>query len=194
MTSTYDPKITAVLCIDFYNDFLSAGGKLWPWVKDIAEEVNLLDNLRTIVRTAREAGIKIYHVPHHRWESGDYVDWNTRRLISSAQQSDRLLRRTLGVGLSTTTSRRSRATSSQLSIGHRVDFRTPTSNTSSSDTARKRSSASACWRIPALKPRHASEWSSASMSRWFETGQQPAHMRPCMPCSISTDRPLPMRS
>ncbi len=59
MTSTYDPKITALLCIDFYNDFLSEGGKLWPWVKDIAEEVNLLDNLRAIVRTSREAGIKI---------------------------------------------------------------------------------------------------------------------------------------
>ena len=59
MTSTYDPEITALLCIDFYNDFLSVGGKLWPWVKDVAAEVNLLDNLRTIVRTAREAGIKI---------------------------------------------------------------------------------------------------------------------------------------
>lgn len=75
MTRTYDPKITALLCIDFYNDFLSEGGKLWPWVKDIANEVGLLDNLRTIVRVAREAGIKIYHVPHHRWEPGDYVNW-----------------------------------------------------------------------------------------------------------------------
>jgi hypothetical protein len=28
---TYEPKITAVLCVDFYNDFLSEGGKLWPW-------------------------------------------------------------------------------------------------------------------------------------------------------------------
>jgi nicotinamidase-related amidase len=37
--------------------------------------VNLLDNLRTIVHTAREAGITIYHVPHHRWEPGDYVNW-----------------------------------------------------------------------------------------------------------------------
>ena len=75
MTNTYDPSITALLCIDFYNDFLSPGGKLWPWVKDIAEEVHLLDNLRTIVGTAREAGIKVYHVPHHRWELGDYLDW-----------------------------------------------------------------------------------------------------------------------
>jgi len=47
-TLTYDSKTTALLCIDFYNDFLSEGGKLWPWVKDIAKEVNLLDNLRTI--------------------------------------------------------------------------------------------------------------------------------------------------
>ena len=75
MATTYDPKITALLCVDFYNDFLSEGGKLWPWVKDMAKEVNLLDNLRTIVRTAREAGIKVYHVPHHRWEPGDYVNW-----------------------------------------------------------------------------------------------------------------------
>ena len=26
----YEPKITALLCADFYNDFLSEGGKLWP--------------------------------------------------------------------------------------------------------------------------------------------------------------------
>jgi nicotinamidase-related amidase len=75
MTTTYDPKITAVLCIDLYNDFLSEGGKLWPWVKDVATEVRLLDNLRTIVHTAREARITIYHVPHHRWEPGDYEGW-----------------------------------------------------------------------------------------------------------------------
>ena len=58
----------------FLQRFFECVGKLWPWVKDIAEEVNLLNNLRTIVGTAREAGIKIYHVPHHRWGSGDYVN------------------------------------------------------------------------------------------------------------------------
>jgi len=71
----YDPETTAILCIDFYNDFLSVNGKLWPWVKDMAEQNGLLDNLRTIVRAAREAGISIYHVPHHRWEPGDFVRW-----------------------------------------------------------------------------------------------------------------------
>jgi hypothetical protein len=45
MTPTYDPKTTAVLLVDPYNDFLSEGGKLWPLAKPIAEEVGLLDNL-----------------------------------------------------------------------------------------------------------------------------------------------------
>jgi nicotinamidase-related amidase len=75
MTTTYDPKITALLCIDFYNDFLHPNGKLWPWVKDVAEQVNLLENLRAIVAAAREAGIKIIHVPHHRMEPDTYKDW-----------------------------------------------------------------------------------------------------------------------
>ncbi|WP_144160840.1 cysteine hydrolase family protein [Paraburkholderia sp. BCC1885] len=75
MTTTYDPKITALLCVDLYNDFLAEGGKLFSWVKDIAKENNMHENLRTIVKIAREAGITVYHVPHHRWEPGDYADW-----------------------------------------------------------------------------------------------------------------------
>jgi hypothetical protein len=51
ITTRYDPKITALLCIDFYDDFLSGGGKLWPRVGTMAKESNLLDNLRTIART-----------------------------------------------------------------------------------------------------------------------------------------------
>lgn len=75
MTSTYEPPITAILCVDLYNDFLSEGGKLWPWVKEIAEEVNAKENLKKIVTAARAAGITIFHVPHHRMEPGCYHDW-----------------------------------------------------------------------------------------------------------------------
>lgn len=75
MQPRYEPEITALLCVDLYNDFLSEGGKLFPWIKDIAEQNNMHANLRTIVRAARDAGIKVYHVPHHRWEPGDYVNW-----------------------------------------------------------------------------------------------------------------------
>ena len=67
---TYEPNITAVLCIDFYNDFMSEGGKLFPLIKDIAEEVGAFENFRKIVDAARAAGTTIFHVPHHRMEPG----------------------------------------------------------------------------------------------------------------------------
>jgi nicotinamidase-related amidase len=63
---SYDPSTTAILLVDPYNDFLSDGGKLWPRVKAVAEEVNLLDHLREVVETARARGLKIFVVPHHR--------------------------------------------------------------------------------------------------------------------------------
>jgi hypothetical protein len=36
---TYDPTRTGLLFVDPYNDFLSEGGKLWPRVKQVAEQV-----------------------------------------------------------------------------------------------------------------------------------------------------------
>ncbi|KRA61216.1 isochorismatase [Caulobacter sp. Root656] len=72
---SYDPKTTAILLVDPYNDFLSEGGKTWPRLKAIAEDVNLLDHLRAVVTEARAAGLQIVFVPHHRWEPGDYEHW-----------------------------------------------------------------------------------------------------------------------
>jgi hypothetical protein len=46
-TPTYDRKMTAVLLVDPYNDFLSEGGKLWPRAKPIAEEVVALGQARS---------------------------------------------------------------------------------------------------------------------------------------------------
>jgi nicotinamidase-related amidase len=72
---SYDPSTTAILLVDPYNDFLSEGGKLWPRVKAVAEEVELLNHLREVVSTARARGLKIVFVPHRRWEPGDYVSF-----------------------------------------------------------------------------------------------------------------------
>lgn len=33
------------------------------------------ENLRTIVKAARDAGITVYHVPHHRFQPGDCLNW-----------------------------------------------------------------------------------------------------------------------
>jgi nicotinamidase-related amidase len=81
----YDARKTALLFIDPYNDFLSEGGKVWPTIKTIAEEVHLLDNLRAIQDAARAAGIQKVIAPHRRWQPGDYERWRhpspTQRLL-----------------------------------------------------------------------------------------------------------------
>jgi nicotinamidase-related amidase len=73
---SYDPSATAILLVDPYNDFLSDGGKLWPRVKTVAEDVRLLDHLHEIISTARTQKITIIFVPHHRWQAGDYVSFD----------------------------------------------------------------------------------------------------------------------
>ncbi len=46
--------------------------KYWPQAKKVAEEVHLLDHLRAVVAAARKVAIRIFFVPHRRWQPGDY--------------------------------------------------------------------------------------------------------------------------
>jgi nicotinamidase-related amidase len=71
----YEPARTGLLLVDPYNDFLSAGGKVWPRVKEVAEQVGLIGNLKAVVKAAREKGVQVFIVPHRRWEPGDYERW-----------------------------------------------------------------------------------------------------------------------
>jgi nicotinamidase-related amidase len=72
---TYEHARTGLLLVDPYNDFLSDGGKVWPRVKEVAEQVGLIDNLKAVVKAAREKGVQVFIVPHRRWEPGDYERW-----------------------------------------------------------------------------------------------------------------------
>jgi nicotinamidase-related amidase len=72
----YPRDRSALLLVDPYNDFLSVGGKIWPLVEQVAAEVRLLDNLRTIVAAVRAAGISVFIVPHRRWQPGDFDAWD----------------------------------------------------------------------------------------------------------------------
>jgi len=86
----YPKSHTALLFVDPYNDFLADGGKLWPYVRTVAGEVGLHDNLRAIVAAVRKAGIQVFVVPHHRWEPGDYERWdhpNRDQVASGAMQA-----------------------------------------------------------------------------------------------------------
>jgi nicotinamidase-related amidase len=66
---------TALLFVDPYNDFLAAGGKLWPMVSAVAESVDLHANLRRVLEHVRKAAIQVVIVPHHRWRDGDLSGW-----------------------------------------------------------------------------------------------------------------------
>jgi nicotinamidase-related amidase len=86
---TYDPNRTGLLLVDPFNDFLAPAGKLWPFVKEVAEAVNLLPNMQRIIDTARKAGIQILFVPHHHWKPGDYEKWkhaNHTQIASGKRQ------------------------------------------------------------------------------------------------------------
>ena len=74
--ATYPLDRTAYLLVDPYNDFLSDSGKIYPLIEPIAEQVCLLDNLRTLDRAVRARGIQVVIVPHRRWEKGDYESWD----------------------------------------------------------------------------------------------------------------------
>jgi nicotinamidase-related amidase len=58
-----DPKRTAVVLIEFQNDFTSEGGALHGAVQDVMESTGMLQNTRTLVGAARSAGATIVHAP-----------------------------------------------------------------------------------------------------------------------------------
>jgi nicotinamidase-related amidase len=65
----------ALLIIDPLNDFIAEGGKLWPYAREVAEELHLMNNLRQLVAGARASGTTVVYVPHHRHERGDFDGW-----------------------------------------------------------------------------------------------------------------------
>ena len=73
--STYEREITGLLVIDPYNDFISEGGKLWGRVKAIAEANHCVPNMQRVLQASRDAGLRVFFVPHRRYRPGDYETW-----------------------------------------------------------------------------------------------------------------------
>jgi nicotinamidase-related amidase len=59
----FDPKRTAVVLIEYQNDFTSEGGVLHDAVRGVMESTGMLDNTRRLVEAARSAGATIVHAP-----------------------------------------------------------------------------------------------------------------------------------
>ena len=62
-TETLSPNKTALVLIEFQNDFTTEGGKLHEAVKPVMDASNMLANTVNLVAQARAKGIKIVHVP-----------------------------------------------------------------------------------------------------------------------------------
>lgn len=71
----YDNRITALLVVDPYNDFISEGGKIWDRVKTVAETNDCVPNMLKVLNAAREAKFRVFYALHHRYRPGDYETW-----------------------------------------------------------------------------------------------------------------------
>jgi ureidoacrylate peracid hydrolase len=72
---SYDKRVTALLVIDPYNDFISEGGKVWERLKPVAEANGCVPNMVQVLEAARRAGLRIVFAPHRRYRPGDYETW-----------------------------------------------------------------------------------------------------------------------
>ncbi len=58
-----DPSTTAVVLIEYQNDFTSEGGVLHGAVEPVMNKTGMLDNTRTVIDAARAAGATVMHAP-----------------------------------------------------------------------------------------------------------------------------------
>jgi len=58
-----DPKTTAVVLIEYQNDFTSEGGVLHGAVEAVMDKTDMLANTKRVVDAARAAGVTVMHAP-----------------------------------------------------------------------------------------------------------------------------------
>src|SRR3569833_2081653 len=58
-----NPKTTALVLIEYQNDFTTEGGTLHGAVKPVMDSTRMLPNSIATAKTARERGVQIVHVP-----------------------------------------------------------------------------------------------------------------------------------
>ena len=62
-TLTLDPATTAVVLIEYQNDFTTEGGVLHGAVADVMDKTGMLANTVAVVEAARRAGAMVMHAP-----------------------------------------------------------------------------------------------------------------------------------
>jgi ureidoacrylate peracid hydrolase len=87
---TYDKKVTALLVIDPYNDFISEGGKVWDRLRGVAEANGCVPNMLQVLSAARRAELRVFYAMHHRYRPGDYETWKHIAPVQKAAWSSRV--------------------------------------------------------------------------------------------------------
>jgi len=67
---SFDPTRTAVVCIEFQNEFATEGGKMHGAVQGSMESTGMLAKAATVTAQARAAGAKVFHAPISFAEDG----------------------------------------------------------------------------------------------------------------------------
>jgi ureidoacrylate peracid hydrolase len=84
---TYSKDITGLVVIDPYNDFISAGGKVWDRLKGVIETNNCVAHMEQVLVAARSADIHVFYALHRRYRPGDYETWKFIAPIQKAAWS-----------------------------------------------------------------------------------------------------------
>ncbi|GIL76417.1 hypothetical protein Vretimale_5955 [Volvox reticuliferus] len=58
-----DPTKTAIVCIEFQNEFATPGGKLHDAVKSVMESTGMLEKTVKLTEEARKKGVTVIHAP-----------------------------------------------------------------------------------------------------------------------------------
>ena len=84
---TYSKDMTGLVVIDPYNDFISAGGKVWDRLKGVIETNNCVGHMGQVLVAARSADIRVFYALHRRYRPGDYETWKYIAPIQKAAWS-----------------------------------------------------------------------------------------------------------
>jgi nicotinamidase-related amidase len=76
-----DPKHTAVVLIEYQNDFTSEGGALHGAVQSVMDKTEMLENTRKLVDAARAAGATI------AWTRSPRPTWTSSCALAGSRRS-----------------------------------------------------------------------------------------------------------
>jgi nicotinamidase-related amidase len=97
---------TALLLLELQNDFLSEGGKLYPLLKPVLDENNVVANLNELIKSARARGMLIVHTSIQF--SADYREMghSPYGIMETVKNAGALIRDTWGAEISPAIDRR----------------------------------------------------------------------------------------